>query len=141
MSIVTQRSECSVTNGTLPYAGAFSCLVVEDQMLIALDLESMLLDCGALKVAIASTVPQALKLIQSEKFDAAFLDVRLGETTTISIAEALRKQLVPFVFSTGFDIKMALPTEFQMNPVLAKPYNDHDVCKAVALLLGRPNAD
>ena len=53
-------------------------LVVEDEALIGMWLEQMLMDLGCASVTIAGTVSQALELIDSEKFDAATLDLNLN---------------------------------------------------------------
>ena len=120
---VPSAQEFQVMASNLQSAMGPLVLVVEDHALIALDLETMLLDLGAGHVTIATTVNQALHLVATQKFDAAFLDVRLGESTSLPVAIALRGKEIPFAITTGYDTVTDIPAEFQTGPHIAKPYN------------------
>jgi CheY-like chemotaxis protein len=76
-------------------------LVVEDEMLILMMIESMLTDLGCESVTAAGTVVQALTLIEGQTFDAAMLDVNLKGDNSRPVADALAARGVPFFFSTG----------------------------------------
>jgi PleD family two-component response regulator len=65
-------------------------LLVEDQILIALDAESCLRSLGAEQVFIAPTAELAMKQIALQPPDLAVLDVNLGDHTSTPVAEALR---------------------------------------------------
>jgi CheY-like chemotaxis protein len=129
-----QEFQGMVTN--LRPAMGLSVLVVEDQALIALDLETMLLDLGAGHVTIATTVNQALQLVETQTFDIAFLDVRLGEYTSLPVAIAIRDKGIPFAITTGYDTAMDLSSEFQTGPHIAKPYNAQDIADVWIILVG-----
>jgi len=73
-------------------------LVVEDEMLIVMMIESMLSDLGCESVAAAATVTQAIALIDGQTFDAAMLDVNLNGTNSRPVADALAARGVPFFF-------------------------------------------
>ncbi len=123
-----------MTDTKLPQPAGLSVLVVEDHALIALDLETILLDLGAGQVTIANTVDSALHLIATRKFDAAFLDVRLGEDSSIPVAVSLRDKGVPFVIATGYNAATELPAEFRTRPHIAKPYKEHDIADVWKIL-------
>jgi CheY-like chemotaxis protein len=76
-------------------------LVVEDEMLIVMMIESMLTDLGCESVTTAATVEQAVTLIGGQAFDAAMLDVNLNGSNSRPVAAALAARGVPFFFSTG----------------------------------------
>lgn len=76
-------------------------LVVEDEMLILMMIESMLADLGCDSVTSAATVDKALALIETQVFDAAMLDVNLKGDNSRPVADALAARGVPFFFSTG----------------------------------------
>ena len=141
MTDFSDALEFRVADIDLQPAAGLSILVVEDHVLIALDLETMLLDLGAGQVTIANSVDQALQLIAMTDFDAALLDVRVGGTTNIPIATALRDKGVPFAFATGYDTKNAIPEEFQDCSLIAKPYQEQDVGDVIRALrkLARKN--
>jgi light-regulated signal transduction histidine kinase (bacteriophytochrome)/CheY-like chemotaxis protein len=98
-------------------------LVVEDNMIIALDLEDMLTRLGVKSITLASSVGQALGALAEDMPPFAILDVNLGPETSFPIADALRDAGVPFAFGTGFGDSAAFPDRFKDTPVLQKPYS------------------
>jgi ActR/RegA family two-component response regulator len=56
-------------------------LVVEDEALIALDLQRLLDQSGAMVIGPAVSVSQALEVIHENHIDFALLDVKLGDET------------------------------------------------------------
>ncbi|PIB90204.1 two-component system sensor histidine kinase/response regulator [Caulobacter sp. FWC2] len=102
-------------------------LVLEDNMIIALDLEDMLARLGVKHVIVASSVSQAFEALNDEKPPFAILDVNLGQETSFPVAEALQDAGVPFAFGTGFGDSAAFPDRFKETPVLQKPYSAESV--------------
>ncbi|MCT8268120.1 GAF domain-containing protein [Afifella sp. JA880] len=98
-------------------------LVVEDNMIIALDTEQMLLSLGVGNVRTASGVSDALKEIERQAPDFALLDVNLGAETSLEIAERLAEMGVPFAFATGYGEQAALPAPFDVTHKVRKPYS------------------
>lgn len=96
-------------------------LLVEDQMLIAADVEAMLAEHGIEKVTTTPSVAEAFRKLKEFTPDAAILDVNLGSDTSLSIAEELMRRDVPFVFATGYSDRAAIPARFSV-PVVRKPY-------------------
>lgn len=98
-------------------------LVLEDNMIIALDLEDMLTRMGVKHVTVASSVAQALEALSEALPPFAILDVNLGSETSFPVAEALQAAGVPFAFGTGFGDSAAFPDRFRDARVLQKPYS------------------
>ena len=109
-------------------------LLVEDSLIIALDAEDILLKLGA-TVASASTVADALDLIETERPSFAMLDINLGERTSMDVADRLRTSGVPFLFATGYGEQAKLPPVHRGRFVLQKPYTMDGVARAVSTLL------
>jgi len=101
-------------------------LVVEDEALIALDIEIMLQSLGCVVVGPAATVAQALHALAGGAPDAAILDVNLGHEQAFPVADRLVECHVPFVFLTGYSPDI-LPSRHRSRPVASKP------CRAEAL--------
>lgn len=100
------------------------CLVVDDELLIALDIEQILLAAGAASVSCLASAEEALASLRSgPRFDVAVLDVLLRSTTrdSFSVAAALQLQNTPFVFLTGMRGADFRPGEFPGVPVVEKP--------------------
>ena len=102
-------------------------LVLEDNMIIALDLEDMLTRLGVKQITVASSVSQAFEALAEEKPPFAILDVNLGQETSFPVAEALQDAGIPFAFGTGFGDSAAFPERFKETPVLQKPYSAESV--------------
>src|SRR4051812_27625169 len=96
-------------------------LVVEDQFVIALDMEQMLRVLGADTVDLATNIPDALAIIERTPPDLAILDLKLGTETTVAIAEALQARAIPLIFVTGYGDLDALPALLRRAPLLRKP--------------------
>jgi DNA-binding NtrC family response regulator len=116
-----------------PFSGC-RVLLVEDEMLVAWLFEDMLADLGCAVIGPASSVNQALAMIDAEAIDAAVLDVNLNGQMSYPIADALAARGVPFVLSTGYD-KDTLPDGYQTFPVLQKPIQRSELSDTLAKLL------
>jgi chemotaxis family two-component system sensor kinase Cph1 len=96
-------------------------LIVEDEPLIALDLESVLTDEGAVVVGPGANMVESLRLAQSAEVSAALLDVRLGAETVAPVARVLGERGVPFAFYTGQMEADEVRHQWPQAPVIAKP--------------------
>jgi two-component SAPR family response regulator len=85
-----------------PPAGGFLVLVVEDEFLLALDLELILLRHGWRVLGPATTVAEALLLLKAERPDVALLDINLHGELVTPVAEALHALGVPFVLASAY---------------------------------------
>lgn len=102
---------------------AKKALVVEDQMLIALDLEQILTEAGMVVAATATSPREAMAYLASDRPDIAILDVNLGDETSASIAGQLQEMRIPFVFATGYGEGNAVSESFPDALVVRKPYD------------------
>ena len=107
-------------------------LLVEDNIIIALDAEDMLEKLGAAHVDIVGSVDEALRLIAVSLPSFAVLDINLGGETSFALASRLRPLGVPFCFATGYGEDAALPPEHAAVPVAKKPYSIETLAKAIA---------
>lgn len=97
-------------------------LIVEDNMIIALDAESSLLRAGVESVRVASGVAQAMRAIATRAPDFALLDINLGRETSFAVAEHLASIGISFVFTTGYGEDIAFPPKLLGVPLIRKPY-------------------
>ncbi len=99
-------------------------LVVEDEALVAMLLETILEDMGCTPVGPASNIDEGEALARDEAaFDAALLDVNVAGRQVFPVAAALKARGVPFVFSTGYG-EGGLPDEWRGNPTIQKPFTE-----------------
>lgn len=99
-----------------------SALVVEDNVTIAFDLEATLRRLGIEYVAVAATLEEARGEVARRSFDVYLLDINLGDTTSIPLAEELVAAGKPVVFTTGYGDTTMLPEAMRDVPILDKPY-------------------
>lgn len=96
-------------------------LIAEDNMYIALDLSNAIEDMDGKVVGPASTVAEALQLIERQHVAGAILDCQLGDHDTESIARVLTLRHVPFVIHTATPVSAILAALHPDVPVLLKP--------------------
>ena len=87
-----------------PALSGKAIMVVEDEYLIAINIEKALEELGARIVGPFSRVEDALDVLKADGFpDAAILDINVRGRPVFPVAERLRERNVPFVFATGYD--------------------------------------
>ncbi|WP_347138252.1 response regulator [Paracoccus sp. SSK6] len=111
-----------------------SILVVEDEPLVALDIQAELEDAGAGPVQIARTVETALKALTEASFDLALLDGNLKGQQVDAVAERLRRAQIPFCFVSGYG-REHLPRGFEDVPLIPKPFAPAALRRILAELL------
>jgi len=95
-------------------------LVVDDEPLIALDLEETFREAGA-QVIKTSTLHSAREAAENSDISAAVLDFRLGNETAESVAEILAGRGIPFIFYSGQSPPDHLRNKFRRARYLVKP--------------------
>lgn len=110
-------------------------MIVEDELLVAMELESLLEEQGCDVVGPAPTVDRALALVDRERLDAAILDVNLDGQTAAPVAAELNARGVPFVLATGYGAAQAHQPELRNVPLLDKPVNQETLVRTLARIL------
>lgn len=115
--------------GEQPLSG--TVLLLEDNMVIALDAEDMLTRMGAEKVEVAASAGEALRLISANPPDVAVLDVNLGDENSFPVADKLKELGVPYIFATGYGEEIGAPRAHQGRPFVRKPYSEAGIREAL----------
>jgi len=95
-------------------------LVVEDEALVGIMIQECMTELGFQIVGPVCTASDALAAAKAGDFDAAILDINLGDGMVYQVAEILARRHVPFVFVTGYDAD-SVDSRFREIPVLQKP--------------------
>ena len=101
-------------------------LIVEDEMLVAMNIEDMLLDLGHEVAGLAGRLDAALQLAREAEFDLAMLDVNLAGEASFPVAEVLAERQIPFVFATGYGVR-GVAEAYRDRPILQKPFRAIDL--------------
>jgi PAS domain S-box-containing protein len=111
-------------------------LIVEDEVLVAIDIENVLTDAGYTVVGRAGTLEQARELMAQTAFDAVLLDANLAGAQVDDLASSLAQRQIPFAFATAY-ARENMPPGFSDVPVLSKPFASEQLLNMVARLLTR----
>jgi CheY-like chemotaxis protein len=106
-------------------------LLVEDNLLIALEAEEMLTDLGARLVVSASTLRAAEEAISAHEFGFAVLDVSVGRGTSFNLAGQLRAAGLPYIFASGYGDQAILDSDHSASIVIPKPYESDHLRRAI----------
>lgn len=117
-----------------PRLSGLRILLVEDEPLLAWELELALAAAGAIVVGPASTLRAGCALAKDNGLAAAVLDFRLGDEEVGPLATLLYDRGVPFVIHTGHGTPSS---RWASMPVIRKPANPEKVVQMVGALVAR----
>ena len=86
----------------MPVSQVPRILIVEDEFMIVLMLESLLIEAGFEVADVATKVEPALAFIEASAFDAAILDANLAGVSSAHVAAALTARSIPFLVVSGY---------------------------------------
>jgi PAS domain S-box-containing protein len=112
-------------------------LVLEDEALIAMQIEEALLAGACTVVGPATRIGEAFDLLYAEQVDAALLDVNVAGERSFAIADILTAKRIPFAFVTGFDAASTLPEHLRSSLVVSKPFETTQIEALIAQLAAR----
>jgi PAS domain S-box-containing protein len=137
-NIETQRSFLHAQSPQPPLQGK-RIIVIEDEPLVAMDLESTLTGAGCEVIGSAGTLDKARSLISQAEYDAALLDVNLAGQPVDELAAALTKKNTPFAFVTGYG-REGVPRGFQDAVLLKKPFSQDQLLAVMEQLVDKAAA-
>jgi DNA-binding NtrC family response regulator len=121
--------------GQLPLAGK-SVLIIEDEALIALGVETCLQDAGAAVVKIANSLALAQRAVDERiPFDAAVVDLQLPDGNASPLIQVLSERGIPVVITTGDEVDPRHPALSKALAILQKPHADSDLVNAITRLV------
>lgn len=112
-------------------------LVLEDEFLIAMDVEQLCRDHGAHDVTIVQSLEGASGKMDLDQINAAVIDVMLAGVPTLDFARTLKDRGLPFVFASGYTDFNDIAASFPGIALVGKPYAGDDLVHALASACGR----
>ncbi|SNT02831.1 HWE histidine kinase domain-containing protein [Tropicimonas sediminicola] len=113
-------SQAPTANGAARISG--NALVVEDNMIIALDAADMLSDLGAAAVQTAGSVVDAMKVLDEGGIAFVLADVNLGDEVSFPVVERCIAQGIGVILATGYGPSEDIAARFPNVQTLKKPY-------------------
>ena len=106
-------------------------LLVEDNMIIAMDAADHLYEGGVERVITCSTVSDALHRLEKETITAAMLDVSLGTATSLPVAKVLEERGIPFIIASGYGGETEVTKSYPDVILVRKPYSPEQIIEAL----------
>ena len=119
---------------TMARLGRCSILIVEDEVLVALDLEMVFARAGCAVVRTAGTVEEALTAIQDAPPDVAVVDLNVAGRLSFPVLEVLANAAIPFLILSGHAPDI-LPPGHRRRPFMLKPYEAHGLLRRLEQIL------
>jgi DNA-binding NtrC family response regulator len=117
--------------GQLPLAGK-SVLIIEDEALIAMGIESCLQDAGTAAVKITNSIAFARRALdEGNPFDAAVVDLHVADGDASPLVQSLSERGIPVVITTGYELDRGEPALGRAVAILQKPYSSRDLINAI----------
>lgn len=116
-----------------------TALVLEDNMIIALDASEILAELGAVEVYTASGVSDAMQALDAHAIAFAMLDVNLGDDSSMEVARRCVENGIRTILATGYDGPIDAIAGFPDLPVVRKPYTIEQVRTALERASEQPD--
>jgi diguanylate cyclase (GGDEF)-like protein len=118
-----------------------SILVVDDEALVAFDIQTALASLGYHVPATAASAVEALEAVEAHRPNLVLMDVRLqGKSDGIATAEIVRRDYgIPVVFLTSYSDRATVARAKTVSPYgyLLKPFTEHELGAAIEVALQR----
>jgi DNA-binding NtrC family response regulator len=111
-------------------------LVVEDEVIIALDIAASLEDEGAEVIGPSHTLADAMAVASKSPISAAILDMRLGSASVSPVARLLSERKIPFIFYSGQAHSDPMRSEWPASKIFSKPTPLRLLIDALVRLIG-----
>lgn len=125
----------SVAHREMADSIAGSVLIIEDEPVIAMDLESLVSDLGHRVTAIARTRTEAMTKGSADKPDLILADIRLADNSSgiDAVNDLLGKfGTLPVIFITAYPERLLTGDRPEPAFLIPKPYNEDQVRSAVS---------
>ncbi len=114
-----------------------SILIVEDEWVVARDMQRSLQDAGYRVTGLASSPAEALEQIDADMPDLVLIDIVLGPHDGMELAERLQERELPFVYVTAHTDPDTLARAKETGPLgyVVKPFDDRQLRTTIELAL------
>lgn len=106
-------------------------MIVEDEFLVALDIEGIVLDCGLSLHGSYATVKEAIDASKSTLPTCAILDVRLADGDVFPLADHLKFNKIPIIFHSAHANTSELLNLYPEARICQKPTSQDELSTAL----------
>jgi DNA-binding NarL/FixJ family response regulator len=110
-------------------------LVLEDDLMQALELSVSLSEAGAMVVGPVADLDEASRLVDDPGCDAAIVDLRLRDRNATALARQLLASRIPFLIYTGYPDSAFFKSDWPGHQLVLKPASINDIIQRISDLL------
>lgn len=109
-------------------------LIIEDEPIIAMDIEMIVRDLGHEVVAVATTHSEAVAEAQTHKPGLVLADIQLADNSSgiEAVQEILADVKVPVIFITAFPERLLTGNRVEPTFLISKPFRENTVRAAIS---------
>lgn len=124
LDLETARSELGRAREHLRSSASTRVLIIEDEPIIAMDIQGLVEACGHQVVGIASTEEEAVAIAEAERPGLVLADINLGTggDGTSAVARILRRHDMPVIFVTAYPERLLTGEAVEPAFVITKPF-------------------
>ena len=117
-------SQLSDARDRLRASAATDVLIIEDEPIIAMDIEELVIGCGHRVVGVAATEADAVKAAQKTRPGLILADINLGlgGDGTSAVSRILRHHYAPVIFVTAYPERLLTGESVEPAFVITKPF-------------------
>ena len=115
-------------------------LIVEDESIIAMEIESYIIKLGYTVIDICSSENDAYKKALEDEVDLILMDIFLREGDGIDAAKRIKRHKeIPIIFLTAHMDEKSIERSLEVDPVayLTKPFNRQELFAAIKIALSK----
>ena len=103
---------------------ATDVLIIEDEPIIAMDIEELVLNCGHRVVGLATTEAEAVELAEKHKPGLILADINLGigGDGTAAVTRIMKHHYAPVIFVTAYPERLLTGDDLEPAYVITKPF-------------------
>ncbi|AQS86489.1 MAG: response regulator [Acetobacter aceti] len=120
----TAIAEITSAHKTIRSVSQTSILIIEDEPIIAMDIEDLIIHCGHTVAGIAHTQADAIALARETRPGLILADINLGEggNGMEAVAEIMKNMTVPVIFVTAYPECLLTGNTVEPAFVITKPF-------------------
>ena len=115
-----------------------SALLLEDNLIAALEAEDMLKEFGADPVWTVATIGTARQILAAHTPGFAMLDIHVGNENSFALAASIKDLGIPFLFASGYGEVIPPGAEGVVAAVVIKPYERKQLCGVIDRVIAPP---
>jgi CheY-like chemotaxis protein len=124
LTVPSARDQLATARERLRSAAATDVLIIEDEPIIAMDIEELVENCGHRVVGVANTEEQAVQMAEQTRPGLILADINLGAggDGTSAVARILATHAIPVIFVTAYPERLLTGEALEPAYVITKPF-------------------